>query len=193
MKRLSIFLLPLLLAGCAQKVPVPSQYDYATLKYDTTTSKADVIADLGVPTRTIKVSDTQTAYQWDSDNGSTSTGSETNVSNSTAFTSTDCLGCGFDGDSTTVGKTSSSGDVETHVCHLTIVADNDTDKVVTAKLGGTVDAKCYQHFANSVHLDPNAVARYKDAVAKNEGIGKRRKIGAALALIGGGAAVAASN
>jgi len=61
MKRLSIFLLPLLLAGCAQKVPVPSQYDYATLKYDTTTSKADVIADLGVPTRTIKVSDTQTA------------------------------------------------------------------------------------------------------------------------------------
>lgn len=197
MKRLSIFLLPLLLAGCAQKVPVPDPYAYATLKYDTTNTKADVIADWGVPTKTIKMNDTQTAYQWDSDNGSTSSGTSVGVSEGFGSADTEtCLGCGgayTEGDSTTISKSSSSGNVATHACALYILADNKTDKIVKANFTGTVDAKCYQHFGKSVQLDANAVQRYKSAVATNEGIGKRRKILAVVGVLGGATAIAASN
>ncbi|MCS2155414.1 hypothetical protein MUU48_00295 [Scandinavium sp. H11S7] len=193
MKQLYILLFPLLLAGCAKKEPIPDPYANATVKYTASNTKADVIADLGVPSGSVKMSDTQTMYQWNSDNGSTSSGTAVNVSNSVGFASTDCIGCGFDGDSTTVGKTNSSGNVSTHVCHLSVVVDDKTDHVVSAKLGGTVDPKCYQHFSNAIIIDQYAVQRYNHAVENNANITKRRKILAIVGVLGGAGAIAASN
>lgn len=62
-----------LLSGCAMQ-PVPSQYRNATITL-IGHSKAEAMTDLGIPTRTMPINGSQTMYQWDSNQGTTSVGS----------------------------------------------------------------------------------------------------------------------
>lgn len=178
-----------LLSGCAHKERVPSIYEGSHIKYSSENTHSDVVMELGVPDNTQKLSDKLTAYQWTSNNGATTTGSSVGVSDSVGYAVNDCIGCGFEGDSSTVSKTSSSSNVSTHICGLLVVADNETDRIVKTKFTGTEDEKCYQHFDSIIVKNPNTVRARNEALAHNNKIGTRRKVMAVLGVVGGAAAL----
>ncbi|POP43426.1 hypothetical protein CHU32_10130 [Superficieibacter electus] len=185
-----------IISGCTHHVP--SQYDGAQIKYmDGVATKASVIADWGVPNVSFPVDKTSTAYQWNSDNGSSSVGAfdSSTVSSGAATSGTDCLGCGVNtfglGSSQTSGATVQN--IETHTCALSIIADNKTDKIKAAHLVGTVDDKCYAHFYNALTLNQKSVNAHNAEVSHNKNVATTKAIIGILAVIGGGAAVYNAN
>lgn len=191
MKKLPLLIVPILLSGCAHEVPIPDPYSGATIKYTTANSKADVIADWGIPTRTIPVDSLTTAYQWDSNNGDTGTTSGTTKSASFGGYDSVVVGGTYGGGS--VSKTSGDSNVDTHACALSIIADNKTGQIKKAALTGTVDDKCHQHFSNALNIDQSSIAAYNSAVTNNEKAVHQRRIGLIVGALAGAGAIAASN
>ncbi|AGB78226.1 hypothetical protein D782_2245 [Enterobacteriaceae bacterium strain FGI 57] len=193
---LSSLSMVILLSGCAHTVP--SQYNGAVVKYaNEGATKATVIADWGIPSSAISVDKNTTAYQWNSDNGSTSSGNfDTHtLATGSATSGTDCLGCGVQtfgmGVSHTAGATSAN--IETHACALTVLVNNSDDKVKAANLVGTVDDKCYSHFEKALTLNPNAVNLHNQEITHNQHVAAGKALVGVLALVGAGAAVYHAN
>ncbi|MFC3190508.1 hypothetical protein [Pseudocitrobacter faecalis] len=189
-------LIAFLLSGCAHTVP--SQYNGAVVKYAKEgASKATVIADWGIPDSAISVDKDTTAYQWNSDNGSTSSGNfDTHtLATGSATSGTDCLGCGVQtfgvGASHTAGATSAN--IETHACALTVLVNNSDDKVKAANLVGTVDDKCYSHFEKALTLNPNAVDLHNQEITHNQHVATGKALVGMLTLVGAGAAIYHAN
>ncbi|ULQ33387.1 hypothetical protein JFN85_09335 [Enterobacter hormaechei subsp. xiangfangensis] len=81
-----------LLSGCAMQ-PVPSQYRNATITL-IGHSKAEAMTDLGIPTRTMPINGSQTMYQWDSNQGTTSVGSFSTDTNAVTVSGSSYQGYG---------------------------------------------------------------------------------------------------
>lgn len=178
-------LLITVLAGCTTKVP--SMYSGARIKYNKNTTKAELVADLGIPTQSFDLGDGQTALQWTSNQGETVSYDGERLSNGMALSD-----YGW-GDSSTMGisksRLSGTEATQTHVCGLSAIVGTD-QHVVSTKFVGTVDEYCLDHFKNSVILDQNAVKANKDANAHNTKVKAGKAVGA-LAILGGIIAAAA--
>ena len=151
-----------LLAGCVNDIP--SKYDHSTVNGSNMT-KAELVAKLGIPSRTMKVDEHITTYQWDSNQGSSSVGHSQSNSIGGAYGESQ-YNYGGEVDSAAIGSSytvgDSTGDVTTHVCAYSAAIDNTSNKVVSADLVGTVDNKCLSHFENMLTLDNVAVTKHND-------------------------------
>ena len=171
MRKLTILAINVaLLTGCVSNIP--SKYDHSTITGAGMT-KAELITKLGIPSRTMKIDDNITAYQWDSDQGSTSVGHLQSNSIGGAYGQSQRefggeTNAGAIGSSDTVGN--STGDITTHVCAYSANLDNNSNKVVSADLVGSVDNKCLSHFEKMLTLDSTAVAKHDEVVHHNKNV-----------------------
>lgn len=182
----------LFLSGCAMQVPSMYNGSHIALVGQT---KAAAMTQLGIPTRTMAVNSSQTMYQWDSNQGDTREGSFNADTSGVGVGNSQFQGIGNGVDSVGVSNSSTDGsfgsNTDTHICALSLVVDNASDKIVTGSFTGTVDEKCMNHFRNVVTLDPGAVQANKDAIMHNQHV---KEAGTALAVLGAvGVGVAAYN
>ncbi|WP_346808407.1 hypothetical protein MX657_10625 [Enterobacter chuandaensis] len=179
-----------LLAGCAMQ-PIPSQYRNATITL-VGQSKAEAMTDLGIPTRTMPVNGSQTMYQWDSNQGTTSAGSFSTDTNGVAVGNSTYQGYGNGFSGGAVGTSENTGNygsaTATHICALSLLIDNKTDKVLSGTFNGTVDDACMSHFSNVITLDPNAVNANKAAIMHNQHVKEAKAVVGVLAIVGAGVA-----
>ncbi|HBZ6193032.1 TPA: hypothetical protein ML375_002935 [Klebsiella variicola] len=177
------------LAGCVS--PVPSMYNNATISL-VGKNKSDAMTQLGIPTRTMAINASQTMMQWDSDQGNTSSfGGNAETNSFAAGGLANGVGNGVVGASNSNTSFSGGSNQTTHVCALSLVVDNASDKILSGRFNGTVDDKCFYHFRSVVTLDPNAVQANKDMISHNNHV----QMAQAAALIIGtaGLGIAAYN
>lgn len=159
-----------LLAGCVNDIP--SKYDHSTVNGSNMT-KAELVTKLGIPSRTMKVDDNITTYQWDSNQGNSSVGHSQSNSIGSAYGQSQRE---YDGetDAAAIGSSfavgESSGDVTTHVCAYSAGIDNHSNKVISADLVGTVDNKCLSHFEKMLTMDGLAVTRHNEMEAHDANV-----------------------
>lgn len=163
-------LLTLSLCGCSHNVP--SVYTHSTMKYDQNTTKAQLMADWGIPTRTMDADDNTVVLQWDSNQGDTSTFNSQSSNNGVAVGDTN-YGFG-ESDSMAVGHSNTStqgaGNVDTHICALFALINKATDKVISTQLTGTVDEKCYTHFAKALVINAQDQAMNDKEISHNKNV-----------------------
>lgn len=165
-----LILLAGLLTGCVSDIP--SQFDHATVR-GVGLSKTDLVSRLGIPSRTMKIDDTITTLQWDSDQGISSVGHVNGTTVGTAYGQSQRY---LDGETdagavgSSMSMSESKGNVTTHVCAYSANIDNTSNKVVSAGLVGTVDNKCYEHFKNMLTLDNQAVAKHNEIKMHDENV-----------------------
>ncbi|EPA9093908.1 hypothetical protein ACS136_24220 [Enterobacter hormaechei subsp. steigerwaltii] len=179
-----------LLSGCVMQ-PVPSQYRNATITL-IGHSKAEAMTDLGIPTRTMPINGSQTMYQWDSNQGTTSVGSFSTDTNAVTVSGSSYQGYGNGFSGGAVGTSDTTGNygsaTATHICALSLSIDNKTDKVLSGTFNGTVDEACMNHFSNVITLDPNAVNANKAAIMHNQHVKEAKAVVGVLAIVGAGIA-----
>lgn len=149
------------LTGCVSDIP--SQFDNSTVN-GVGMSKAELITKLGIPTRSMKVDSSVTTLQWDSNQGNSSIGHLQSSSTGGSYgQSQHYFGGETDSGAFGSGMTmaNSSGNITTHVCAFSANVDNQSNKVISADLVGTVDNKCLNHFKNMLSLDAVAVAKHE--------------------------------
>ncbi|UGS40390.1 hypothetical protein [Pseudocitrobacter corydidari] len=170
MKKLFLVAGALFLSGCVNNIP--SKYDHSTVK-GCGMSKSELVAKLGIPSRTMKIDDNITTYQWDSNQGNSSTNHSQSNSLGGAYGQSQHY-YGGETDSGAIGSSvtfgDSSDDITTHVCAYSAGIDNKSNKVVSADLVGTVDNKCLNHFENMLSLDNKAVVKHNDVETHNANV-----------------------
>lgn len=159
-----------LLTGCVNNIP--SKYDHSTVN-GVNMTKAELVAKLGIPSRTMKIDDNIMSYQWDSNQGDSAEGHSRSSSFGSAYgqSQSDFGGetnAGAMGSSFTVGN--SYGNITTHVCAYSATIDNISNKVVSADLVGTVDNKCLSHFEKMLTLDKLAVSKHNKVQNHDENV-----------------------
>ena len=158
------------LAGCVNDIP--SKYDHSTVKGSGMT-KAELVSRLGIPSRTMKVDDDITTYQWDSDQGISATANSSSRSVGSAYGQSQRYydgetDAGVIGSSSTVGN--SAANITTHECAYSAGINSKSNKVISADLVGTVDNKCLSHFEKMLNLNSTAVTKYNDTKSHDENV-----------------------